>query len=279
MMIWEKDENIAPAAIEESGEAKDASAKDLTSVKETLAEDISEENVSEADNTVPSETEVTDDTFEEISDELPSERVRREKEKISYKDIMLDGLWRKNPTLVQLLGMCATLAVTNTLLNGLALGICTTVVLIFSNIFISLVRKIIPRQIRIASYIVIISSFVTVVELIMKAYFHELNKSLGIFIPLIVVNCIILARAEAFASRNSVLPSAADGLFMGLGFTAALACMGAVREILGNGSIFGINIMPEGYVPTLLFVTPAGAFITLGVLIAIVSSFNKKEEK
>ena len=211
----------------------------------------------------------------DVKDELSE---KKKSDKVNYIDIIKDGLWRKNPTLVQLLGMCATLAVTTSLVNGIALGLCTTVVLIFSNMFISLVRKIIPRQIRIASYIVIISSFVTIVEFIMKAYFHELNKSLGIFIPLIVVNCIILARAEAFASRNPVLPSAVDGLFMGLGFTIALAFMGAVREILGNGTIFGVNIMPEGCVPTLLFITPAGAFITLGFIIAVFSMFNRSKE-
>ncbi len=204
---------------------------------------------------------------------------KKKSEKINYLEIIKDGLWKKNPALVQLLGMCSTLAVTSSLLNGFALGLCTTVVLVFSNVFISLVRKIIPRQIRIASYIVIISSFVTIVEFVMKAYFHELNKSLGIFIPLIVVNCVILARAEAFASRNSVLPSAADGLFMGLGFTIALALMGCVREILGNGTILGFEIMPEGYVPTLLFITPAGAFMTLGFIIAVFSVFNKNKDE
>ncbi len=203
----------------------------------------------------------------------------QKKQPPKIKDIVLDGVWRKNPIFVQLLGMCSTLAVTTTLANGIALGLCTTVVLIFSNLFISAVRKLIPRQVRIASYIVIISSFVTVVELVMKAYFPELNKSLGLFIPLIVVNCIILARAEAFASRNPVIPSVMDGLSMGLGFTLALSVMGTVREILGSGTILGMRVLPESYIPVMLFKTPAGAFITLGILIAVFTAINKSKEK
>lgn len=253
-------------------ELENKAAAEEVSAAESVPPEISEREpesvpVNEADNG-------SDNNKESLS-----EKKKREKEKVDYLEIMKDGLWKKNPTLVQLLGMCSTLAVTTSLLNGIALGLCTTVVLIFSNIFISLVRRVIPRQIRIASYIVIISSFVTVVEFIMKAYFHELNKSLGIFIPLIVVNCVILARAESFASRNSVLPSAADGLFMGLGFTLALALMGGVRELWGNGTVLGIQIMPSGYVPTLLFITPAGAFMTLGLIIAVCSVFNKNKEK
>jgi len=203
----------------------------------------------------------------------------QKKQPPKIKDIVLDGVWRKNPIFVQLLGMCSTLAVTTTLANGIALGLCTTVVLIFSNLFISAVRKLIPRQVRIASYIVIISSFVTVVELVMKAYFPELNKSLGLFIPLIVVNCIILARAEAFASRNPVIPSVMDGLSMGLGFTLALSVMGTVRELLGSGTILGMRVLPESYIPVMLFKTPAGAFITLGILIAVFTAINKSKEK
>ncbi|MEA4832572.1 MAG: electron transport complex subunit E [Oscillospiraceae bacterium] len=195
-------------------------------------------------------------------------------EKTNYKKILTDGLWDKNPIFVQLLGMCSTLAITTGVPNGIAMGLCVTVVLIFSNIFISLVRKIIPRQIRIASYIVIISTFVTIIELIMKAYFPALDKSLGLFIPLIVVNCIILARAEAFASKNSVLPSAVDGLSAGLGYTLALIVVSAIREIFGNGTICGVQIMPDGYVPILSFVTPAGAFITLGCVIALAAYIN-----
>jgi len=198
----------------------------------------------------------------------------------------LDGLVFKNPTLVQLLGMCATLAVTTSVINALGMGFATMAVLICSNVFISLLRKFIPKQIRIASYIVIISGFVTAIQLLIKAYLPSLDKSLGLFIPLIVVNCIILARAESYASKNSVLPSAVDGLTMGLGFTFALVTLASVRELLGAGTWCGMQVIPTSiYEPASIFIMPTGAFLTLGCLIAlmnkIISIVNKHtpEEK
>lgn len=178
------------------------------------------------------------------------------------------GILDNNPVLVQLLGMCPTLATTTTVKNAVGMGLAATAVLIFSNLFVSLLRKFIPKQVRIAAYIVIISGFVTMVELLMKAYLNSLYQSLGIFIPLIVVNCIILARAEAYASKNKPLPSAADGLSMGLGFTFALVLVATVREVLGNGTFLGLKLFGEGYAPALLLVMPAGAFLTLGFVIA-----------
>lgn len=180
------------------------------------------------------------------------------------------GILDNNPVLVQLLGMCPTLATTTSVENAIGMGLAATAVLIFSNLFISLLRKFIPSQVRIAAYIVIISGFVTMIELLMKAYLYSLYQSLGIFIPLIVVNCIILARAEAYASKNKPLPSAVDGLSMGLGFTFALLLVATVREIVGNGTFFGFPILGEHYEPALLFGMPAGAFLTLGLVIAAV---------
>lgn len=184
------------------------------------------------------------------------------------------GLLTQNPTLVQLLGMCPTLAVTTSVQNALGMGLAATAVLICSNLFISLLRKFIPRQVRIAAYIVIISGFVTAVELLMKAYLPELDRALGLFIPLIVVNCIILARAEAFASKNPPLASAIDGLTMGLGFTLALFLLGTIREILGNGTFAGIPLFGEAFKPAILFILPPGAFISLGFLIALVQKIT-----
>ncbi len=202
------------------------------------------------------------------------------------KKQFLDGLVFKNPTLVQLLGMCATLAVTTSVINALGMGFATMAVLICSNVFISLLRKFIPKQIRIAAYIVIISGFVTAIQLLIKAYLPSLDKSLGLFIPLIVVNCIILARAESYASKNSVLPSAVDGLTMGLGFTFALVILASARELLGAGTWCGIQVIPTSiYEPASIFIMPTGAFLTLGFLIAlmnkIISIVNKHtpEEK
>ena len=184
----------------------------------------------------------------------------------------------QNPTLVQLLGMCPTLATTTSVENAFGMGMAATAVLIFSNIFISLLRKFIPKQVRIAAYIVIISGFVTAVELLMQAYFYSLYQSLGLFIPLIVVNCIILARAEAFASKNPVLPSAVDGLAMGLGFTFALVILGTVREILGNGTWLGFRVLPESYPNMVIFLLPAGAFLTLGFVIATVQKIRNSAD-
>ena len=201
---------------------------------------------------------------------------------ISTKDIakqFKEGILTKNPVLVQLLGMCPTLAVTTSASNAIGMGIAATCVLICSNIFISLLRKLIPNQVRIAAYIVIIAGFVSAVELLIKAYFPALDKSLGLFIPLIVVNCIILARAEAFASKNPVLPSAIDGLAMGLGFTLALLAIGSIREILGSGKIFGIPLFGENFRPIMFFILPAGAFMTLGIVIAVVQYARDKAEQ
>lgn len=191
-----------------------------------------------------------------------------------------EGILDNNPTLVQLLGMCPTLATTTSVKNAVGMGLAATAVLIFSNLFVSLLRKFIPKQVRIAAYIVIISGFVTMVELLMKAFLFSLYESLGIFIPLIVVNCIILARAEAFASKNKPLPSAIDGLAMGLGFTFALLLVATVREIIGNGTFLGVSLFGDGYAPALLLVMPAGAFLTLGFVIAAVQKIrNVKEDK
>jgi len=196
-----------------------------------------------------------------------------------FKEQMLDGLFRKNPVLVQMLGMCSTLAVTTSVVNALGMGLSVTAVLICSNIFISLLRKFIPDQIRIASYIVIISGFVTAVQLLLQAYLPDLNRTLGLFIPLIVVNCIILARAEAFASKNTVLPSAVDGIAMGLGYTLALCMVAAIRELIGAGTLCGVQILPAGYEPAIIFILPSGAFLTLGFLIALMNKITDMREQ
>ena len=180
----------------------------------------------------------------------------------------------QNPTFVQLLGMCPTLATTTSLSNAIGMGLAATAVLICSNIFISLLRKFIQKQIRIVSYIIIISGFVTAVELLMHAYLPALYGSLGIYIPLIVVNCIILARAEAFASKHPVLPSALDGLGMGLGFTGALCIIAFVRELLGSGTVLGYSV--PLYQPAVIFVLPAGAFLTLGMLLALLQWMRQR---
>ncbi len=195
-----------------------------------------------------------------------------------YLKQLKEGVLDNNPTLVQLLGMCPTLATTTSLKNAIGMGLAATAVLMFSNLFISLLRKFIPKETRIAAFIVIISGFVTMVELLMKAFVYSLYQSLGIFIPLIVVNCIILARAEAYASKNKPLPSFVDGLSMGLGFTFALILVSTVREILGNGTIFGFSLFGSGYAPALLLVMPAGAFLTLGFVIAVVQKIRQTRE-
>ena len=194
--------------------------------------------------------------------------------KHNYLKQLKSGILDQNPTLVQLLGMCPTLATTTSLKNAFGMGMAATAVLICSNVFISLLRKFIPKQVRIAAYIVIVSGFVTAVELLMRTYMVSLYRSLGLFIPLIVVNCIILARAEAFASKNPPLPSAMDGLSMGLGFTFALCILGTVRELLGSGSLLGHRILPEAYPDMVIFILPAGAFLTLGFTIAAVHNIK-----
>ncbi len=186
------------------------------------------------------------------------------------------GLIKENPIFVLVLGMCPTLAVTTSAENGIGMGLAATVVLLGSNIVISMLRKIIPDKVRIPAYITVIAGFVTVVQLLLKAYLPDLDKALGIFIPLIVVNCIILARAEMFASKNSVLSSIADAVGMGVGFTIALFIIGSVREILGAGQIFGIDITGGVIPPATSFILPAGGFLVLGLLMGF---FNKATKK
>ena len=192
--------------------------------------------------------------------------------------IFKNGLIKDNPIFVQLIGMCSVLAVTTSAKTVLAMGLAVTGVLVGSNVVISLLRKVIPDKIRIPAFIVVIATFVTIVEMFMKAYAQDLYNELGIFIPLIVVNCIILARAEAFASKNNVLASAVDGLGMGLGYTMALLILGSLREILGAGSIFDKMLFGANFEPALIFIMPPGAFILLGILIAIFNNIRKKKE-
>ncbi|NLV75431.1 MAG: electron transport complex subunit E [Tissierellia bacterium] len=191
--------------------------------------------------------------------------------------IFYNGFIKENPIFVQLIGMCSVLAVTTSAINGLAMGLAVTGVLVGSNLVISLLRKVIPEKIRIPAFVVVIATFVTIVEMFMKAYTQDLYNALGIFIPLIVVNCIILARAEAFASKNGVLASIVDGLGMGLGYTLALLILGSLREILGAGSIFGKQLFSPSFEPALIFIMPPGAFILLGILIAIFNTIRKKK--
>jgi len=189
-----------------------------------------------------------------------------------------NGIWKENPTVVLVLGTCPTLAVTTQAFNGLGMGAATTFVLIFSNLFISLLKNLIPDKVRIAAFIVIIASFVTVVDLVMKAYVPDLYATLGIFIPLIVVNCIILGRAEAFAQKNKPFASLLDGLGMGIGFTLALTLMGSFRELLGNGSIFNVKLVSEQAQTILLFILPPGAFFTYGYMIVIANRIKSKQK-
>lgn len=187
-----------------------------------------------------------------------------------------NGLLRENPSFVLVLGTCPALAVTTSAINGLGMGAATTFVLVFSNLLIALLKNLIPDKVRIAAFILIIATFVTIVDLVMKAYTPDLYNSLGIFIPLIVVNCIILGRAEAFAQKNSITPAILDGLGMGLGFMLAITTMGAIREILGNGSLFNIRLLGENASTILVFVLPPGAFVTYGLLIAIMNRIKLK---
>lgn len=188
------------------------------------------------------------------------------------------GVWRENAVFKLVLGMCPALAVTTSAENGLGMGLATTFVLICSNVAISMMRKVIPRGVRIPAFIVVIASFVTIVQLCMEAYVYDLHKALGIFIPLIVVNCLILGRAEAFASKQAVVPAVADGLGMGLGFTLALFVLGSVRELLGAGSILGISVFGPAYPPFLLLILPPGAFIALGFLLAGMNFFESRRK-
>lgn len=181
------------------------------------------------------------------------------------------GFFKENPVLVLLLGMCPSLATTTSVTNAIGMGLSATAVLICSNAVISLLRKLIPSKVRIAAYIVIIATFVTIVEMLLKAFLPDLAESLGVFIPLIVVNCIILARAEAFASKNNVFQSFLDGAGMGLGFTIALCIIATFREVLGAGTWMGFQVMPASYEPALLFILPAGGFLSLGIILGVIN--------
>jgi len=187
----------------------------------------------------------------------------------------IKGLWKDHPVFRQLLGMCPTLAVTTSSMNGLSMGLAVIFVLFFSSLVVSLIKKIVPHQVRIAVYTVIIATFVTIVDLFLKAQFPEISRSLGPYIPLIIVNCIILGRCEAFASKNTIKSSLLDALGMGFGFCWGLFILGSIREIFGAGSILGIRIMPVNYNPLVIMILPAGAFLVLGLLVAIM---NKIEE-
>ena len=190
--------------------------------------------------------------------------------------VFKNGLIDENPTFVQVIGMCPTLAVTTSAINGIGMGLSTAAVLICANLVISLIRKITPDKIRIPIFIVVIATFVTIVGMLLKAYVPALDKALGIYIPLIVVNCLILARAESFAIKTGAMPSIVVGVGQGLGFTVALTIIGAVRELLGNGSLFGMTLFGASFQPVLIFILPPGAFLTLGFLFA---GFNKLRSK
>lgn len=206
--------------------------------------------------------------------ELPADKHSQ-----SSTDEFIKGLWQQNPIFVQLLGMCPTLAVTNTANNALAMGLATTFVLIMSGTLVSLLRHIVPRQVRIASYIMIIATFVTAVDYIIQAVSLELHGALGAFISLIVVNCLILGRAEAFASKNTPDKAFFDALGMGFGFTLALLCLGISRELLGNGSLFGLAVFPPSFEKWVVMILPAGGFFTLGAWLLVFNSIKRRQEK
>lgn len=189
------------------------------------------------------------------------------------------GLWENNPVFKQVLGMCPVLAVTVSAINGIAMALATTFVLTFSSLIISLIRKAIPGQVRIAAYILIIATFVTIVDLVMKAQFPSLSKALGPYIPLIVVNCLILGRQEAFSSKNNVGRSVLDALGMGSGFLIALFMLGSVRELLGSRSVLGFQILPDMYEPWLIMILPAGAFLTLGLMMGLINHFSQRKKE
>lgn len=192
---------------------------------------------------------------------------------------LYNGLVKENPTFVLMLGMCPTLAVTTLAVNGIGMGLTTTVILALSNVMISALRKVIPDGVRMPAYIVIVASFVTIVQFLLQAYLSNLYDSLGIYIPLIVVNCIILGRAEAYASKNPVIPSFFDGLGMGLGFTVGLTAIGIVRELIGSGKIFGFQVMPSAYEPVTIFILAPGAFLVLTLLVALQNRVKRSLEK
>ena len=190
-----------------------------------------------------------------------------------------NGMVKENPTFVLMLGMCPTLAVTTSAMNGIGMGLTTMVILALSNLMISMLRKIIPDEVRVPAFIVVVASFVTIVQFLLEAYIPSLNDSLGLYIPLIVVNCIILGRAEAYASKNPIGASLFDGIGMGLGFSLALTCIGAVRELLGSGALFGISVMPDSFVPISIFVMAPGAFFVLACLTALQNQVKLNGEK
>ena len=198
---------------------------------------------------------------------------------MNIKQQFKEGLITNNPVLVQLIGMCATMAITTSLFNGIGMGISVLVILTCCNVVVSLIRKVIPNDIRLAIFVLVIAGFVTIVDLLLQAYIPALSASLGVFIPLIVVNCIVLGRAEAFASKNSVAASAVDGICQGIGYTVVLVIMCTVRELLGAGTLMGIQIMPASYTPALMLVLPVGGFLCLGTLIAVMQWALAKGEK
>ena len=199
--------------------------------------------------------------------------------KQNFFSVFMNGLIFENPIFSLMLGMYPTLGITTAGSNGLGMGLATTAVLVCSNLFISLLRKFIPEKVRIPSFIVIIASFVTIIDLMMKAYLPDLSKSLGMYIPLIVVNCIIFARAESFAFKNPPVLSIADGLGMGLGFTFAITLLSVIREVIGNGTFFGMSVMPAGYQPLAIMLQVPGGFVTLGLLLVAVNAIRKLAEK
>lgn len=197
----------------------------------------------------------------------------------SNKDILLNGIIKENPVFVLLLGLCPTLGVTSSSINGMSMGLATLAVMVFSSCAISAVKNFIPDKVRIPAYIMIIASLVSIVDMEMKAYLPDIYEVLGIFIPLIVVNCIVFGRVESFASKNNVFKSMLDAIGYGLGFTLALTILGTIREILGNGSAFGITVTPEGFTPALIFVLAPGAFITIGFIIAVQNYIKSRKSE
>ena len=204
--------------------------------------------------------------------------MQTEERDLPNPDDFLKGLWRENPVFIQLIGMCPMLAVTNSALNGLTMGLATLFVLVLSNTLVSLLRRYIPREVRIATFVLIIATFVTVVDYLIQAISLDLHKSLGAFISLIVVNCLILGRAEAFASRHRASRAVLDGLGMGLGFTLALLCMGTVRELLGSGTLFGAPVLPGSFQPWIVMILPGGGFFTLGVWLLLINAARVRRE-
>ena len=217
--------------------------------------------------------------MEALNQNIESDNTSGKSNETSYNEEFIKGLWRENPVFVQVIGMCPVLAVSNTAENALAMGMATAFVLLMSNILVSLLRNFIPKQVRIASYILIIATFVTITDYAIQAISVDLHKSLGAFISLIVVNCLILSRSEAFASKNTVGKSIMDALGMGFGFILALFSLGAVREILGSGSFFGITLFPEGFQEWVVMILPAGGFFTLAAWLLIFNLIKQKRSE